>query len=79
MERESVMAVKTSTVVHLHLRAPDEALERLNRITGLRFSQWPQSLLDNSSRQAVVSEQPSRADASPQATHGDRAADLCSG
>ncbi|MGB4075189.1 hypothetical protein [Pseudomonas sp.] len=32
-------------VIHLHQRDPKEALERLNRITGLRFSSWPQSLV----------------------------------
>ena len=31
-------------VIHLHQRAPQEALERLNRITGLCFSSWPESL-----------------------------------
>lgn len=33
-------------VIHLHQRAPQEALTRLNRITGLRFARWPESLLD---------------------------------
>lgn len=32
-------------VIHLHQRDPQEALERLNRITGLCFSSWPQSLV----------------------------------
>lgn len=32
-------------VVHLHQRDPQNALERLNRITGLQFSSWPESLL----------------------------------
>ena len=32
-------------VVHLHQRDPQSALERLNRITGLQFSSWPESLL----------------------------------
>lgn len=32
-------------VVHLHQRDPLNALERLNRITGLQFSSWPESLL----------------------------------
>jgi hypothetical protein len=31
-------------VIHLHHRDPQEALERLNRVTGLRFSRWPESL-----------------------------------
>lgn len=32
-------------VIHLDQRDPQEALERLNRVTGLRFRQWPESLL----------------------------------
>ena len=39
------MTAKRSAVVHLHRLDPDEALERLNRITGLRFAQWPESLV----------------------------------
>lgn len=31
-------------VVHLHERDAERALERLNRITGLRFARWPHSL-----------------------------------
>jgi hypothetical protein len=31
-------------VIHLYQRDPQEALERLNRITGLRFAHWPESL-----------------------------------
>ncbi len=31
-------------VIHLHRRDPQEALERLNRITGLKFVHWPESL-----------------------------------
>ena len=33
-------------VIHLHRRDPQDALERLNRITGLRFARWPESLLE---------------------------------
>lgn len=37
---------KSSTkVVHLHKRKPREALEHLNRVTGLDFARWPESLL----------------------------------
>ena len=36
---------KRSTILYLHQRAPDAALEALNRLTGLRFTQWPESLL----------------------------------
>ncbi len=32
-------------VIHLHERDPREALERLNRITGLEFAYWPESLV----------------------------------
>lgn len=32
-------------VIHLHQRDPQEALERLNRITGLHFARWPESLV----------------------------------
>lgn len=32
-------------VIHLHRRVPQEALERLNRITGLHFARWPESLV----------------------------------
>ncbi|QKE64048.1 hypothetical protein HNE05_12040 [Aquipseudomonas campi] len=31
-------------VIHLRERDAEGALERLNRITGLRFARWPQSL-----------------------------------
>ncbi|MCG8906211.1 MULTISPECIES: hypothetical protein [Pseudomonas] len=34
-----------NNVVHLHQRDLSSALERLNRITGLQFSSWPESLL----------------------------------
>ncbi len=39
------MSKAKGKVVHLHERDPQEALERLNRITGLQFSQWPESLV----------------------------------
>ena len=42
------MTASKGKVIHLHQRDPQEALERLNRITGLRFSRWPQSLVDTS-------------------------------
>ena len=34
-----------SSVIHLHQHDPQEALAKLNRITGLRFARWPESLL----------------------------------
>lgn len=36
---------KPNTVIYLHQCKPQAALERLNRITGLQFGQWPQSLV----------------------------------
>jgi hypothetical protein len=41
---EGYMKATQGKVIHLYQRDPQEALERLNRITGLRFSRWPQSL-----------------------------------
>lgn len=32
-------------VIALKRRRPEAALERLNRLTGLDFSEWPESLL----------------------------------
>ncbi|MFV9682964.1 hypothetical protein ACNFD4_09760 [Pseudomonas sp. NY15367] len=40
-------------IIHVHRRDPQEALTRLNRITGLRFASWPESLLEH-----AVSETP---------------------
>ncbi|OHC33902.1 MAG: hypothetical protein A2Y50_05840 [Pseudomonadales bacterium RIFCSPLOWO2_12_59_9] len=31
-------------IIYLHQLDPQAALERLNRLTGLQFSRWPQSL-----------------------------------
>lgn len=42
---QAVMTGKDK-VIHLHRRDPQEALTRLNRITGLRFARWPESLLE---------------------------------
>lgn len=36
-------------VIPLHRAAPESAVERLNRLTGLDFSEYPQSLLSDSS------------------------------
>ncbi|ABR81310.1 hypothetical protein AO896_05675 [Pseudomonas aeruginosa] len=35
----------SNKVVHLHHKDEQAALERLNRITGLQFSSWPESLV----------------------------------
>lgn len=32
-------------VIYLHQLDPQAALARLNRLTGVQFSQWPQSLV----------------------------------
>lgn len=40
------MDSKCGKVIHLHRRAPEAALEALNRLTGLRFSHWPDSLVE---------------------------------
>lgn len=42
-----------NNVVHLHQRDLTSALERLNRITGLHFSSWPESLLPSVAPEAV--------------------------
>jgi hypothetical protein len=39
------MSVESNNVVYLHRRLPQGALERLNRVTGLRFCNWPESLV----------------------------------
>lgn len=33
-------------VIQIHRRRPDRALEQLNRLTGLDFGSWPESLVD---------------------------------
>lgn len=48
-------------VIHLHERDLQGALERLNRITGLTFTRWPQSLLVTRPEPAVIG-QPREAD-----------------
>lgn len=54
MECEGVMTATKGKVIYLYQRDPQEALERLNRITGLRFSSWPQSLVNSSSSEPSV-------------------------
>ncbi|PJI50130.1 MAG: hypothetical protein CTR55_08260 [Pseudomonas sp.] len=43
-----------NNVVHLHQRDLTSALERLNRITGLHFSSWPESLLPTVSQETTA-------------------------
>jgi hypothetical protein len=45
MTTKWLLMSKPNTVIYLHQLDPQAALERLNRVTGLRFSRWPQSLL----------------------------------
>lgn len=53
------MTATNGKVTHLYKRDPQEALERLNRITGLRFSSWPQSLVNPSPPEpSIVSNSP---------------------
>lgn len=49
-----------ANVVMLHGRDSERALENLNRITGLRFSRWPESLVNSARAWPVASEQPSQ-------------------
>lgn len=39
------MKKRGQRIIHLHQCDPQEALERLNRVTGLSFKQCPESLL----------------------------------
>ena len=52
------MTASKGKVIYLHQRDPLEALERLNRITGLHFSCWPQSLCSDQERVPQPSLQP---------------------
>ncbi|WP_339414335.1 hypothetical protein [Pseudomonas sp. EA_35y_Pfl2_R5] len=61
------MTANKGKVIHLYQRDPQEALERLNRITGLRFSSWPQSLVNsNPTEQPDSSETVTRPDSDTQ-------------
>ncbi|EIK52139.1 hypothetical protein YO5_10405 [Stutzerimonas stutzeri TS44] len=39
------MKTERNTVIHLYQRVPELALRSLNRLTGLSFSHWPESLV----------------------------------
>ncbi|WP_240201667.1 hypothetical protein [Pseudomonas sp. PDNC002] len=52
-----------NNVVHLHQRDPMSALERLNRITGLQFSSWPESLLPSAAQELAEPVATAQADA----------------
>lgn len=52
------MTARKGKVIYLHQRDPEEALERLNRITGLQFSRWPQSLCSDLPQASQASLEP---------------------
>lgn len=52
------MLKPSAKVVMLHARDSERALENLNRITGLRFSHWPESLVATAADAPVASDQP---------------------
>ncbi|MBZ2190502.1 hypothetical protein K8B33_15435 [Alcanivorax sp. JB21] len=54
-------------VIRIQDRAPDAALERLQRLTGLDFESWPESLL----RESVQGGPPSEVDAKCSAPGGE--------
>ncbi|AEF21488.1 MULTISPECIES: hypothetical protein [Pseudomonas] len=51
------MLKPSAKVVMLHARDSERALENLNRITGLRFSRWPESLVATATEAPVASDQ----------------------
>ena len=53
------MSSSKKKIVPLQPRDSEEALERLNRITGLQFARWPESLAALA-RQAAEDEEPTR-------------------
>ncbi|MCO6057195.1 hypothetical protein NG726_10980 [Pseudomonas sp. MOB-449] len=38
-------------LIHLHERVPQRALDGLNRVTGLKFRHWPESLVQEEGRE----------------------------
>ena len=52
------MPKPSSKVVMLNARDGERALENLNRITGLRFSRWPESLAGTVDAVSLASEVP---------------------
>ena len=57
-----------SKVIRIEKRHPETALENLNRLTGLDFQSWPESLIDNGDAtvRAQDSEDTDRRPAAPQ-------------
>ena len=70
---QAVMTGKKTKVIHLHRRDPQEALTRLNRITGLHFARWPESLLGHVASENLPSDAEAsnlRPASSPEASSG---------
>lgn len=57
------MSSSKNKIVPLQPRDSEEALERLNRITGLRFARWPESLAALA-RQAAEEHEPGKSGSS---------------
>ena len=57
-----------SKILTLHKHRPETALQNLNRLTGLDFQSWPESLIDNGDAtvRAQDSEDTDRRPAAPQ-------------
>lgn len=53
------MGSKKDKLVRLHERAPQRALEGLNRVTGLTFRHWPESLAPVVAQEEWESAEPS--------------------
>lgn len=43
-------------ILTLHKHRPETALKNLNRLTGLDFQSWPESLVDNRDAAATLSQ-----------------------
>jgi len=52
------MLKPSAKVVMLHPRDSERGLENLNRITGLRFGRWPESLVSRARDWPAAGEQP---------------------
>lgn len=50
------MGTAKDKLIHLHERAPQRALEGLNRVTGLKFRHWPESLVPLAEQDEVEGE-----------------------
>lgn len=59
------MSSADNKVIHLHERDVEGALERLNRITGLSFARWPQSLAPQQTQEQPVQTVENNAEPTP--------------